>query len=513
MERTKRRRRVFALFVTAVAVTVLTALVVSAATVPVEPYGKGDINGDGTITAVDYLLAKRMVLSTFTGSQEHYDRADLNSDGAVNAQDYIMLKRFILVGIAASCPHEYEYTRTEPTCAKSGMVVKKCKLCGHDEVVEYLDALGHDYKTSAVKATCEHGGYTLHKCSRCGDSYKTDETKPGAHDYKATTVKATCEHGGYTLYKCSVCGDSYKANETDPAPHTFKRTTVEATCEDEGYTRCKCKVCGYTCKEDIVPAKGHTKVYQSTVIKAATLTSKGLERYTCLRCNQEVTVETDILAFSKSFTLEVLTEINKLRAAKGSPPLELDPVLTKMGNEWLADLIGNHKQMYHDLKKAPGLQYYNIESLIGASHDAEYTAKRLVEHNPQLLLARLDLCGLSGAYYGDMCMLSDITALAMCTTKANKENMLALGALDTSYFTKDEIYAARAKKFAVGTRVCGAVRGYDFKAHNYEAPDDFFAEEFGYVTEVKKNGDLLVLWDGKSTPELIRYGIDFINTF
>lgn len=56
----------------------------------------GDINGDFSISAADYVLAKRHALKTFALSAEQQKRGDINDDGVVNAADYALIKRMYL---------------------------------------------------------------------------------------------------------------------------------------------------------------------------------------------------------------------------------------------------------------------------------------------------------------------------------------------------------------------------------------------------------------------------------
>ena len=57
-------------------------------------YTKGDVDGDGTITANDYLLCKRHVLGTYTLTGSALGAADVNSSGTVTALDYGLIQRY-----------------------------------------------------------------------------------------------------------------------------------------------------------------------------------------------------------------------------------------------------------------------------------------------------------------------------------------------------------------------------------------------------------------------------------
>lgn len=56
----------------------------------------GDVNGDGEITARDYMMLKRGYLGVIKLSDEQRARADVNKNGRVDALDYILLKRHVL---------------------------------------------------------------------------------------------------------------------------------------------------------------------------------------------------------------------------------------------------------------------------------------------------------------------------------------------------------------------------------------------------------------------------------
>lgn len=56
----------------------------------------GDVNGDGAITAADYLMAKRIVLGTYNADASMIKRGDVNRNGGIDATDYLMIKRHFL---------------------------------------------------------------------------------------------------------------------------------------------------------------------------------------------------------------------------------------------------------------------------------------------------------------------------------------------------------------------------------------------------------------------------------
>ena len=56
----------------------------------------GDVNGDGRVTATDYLLMKRAVLALSDLSGPFAQAADINEDGKCTATDYLLAKRAVL---------------------------------------------------------------------------------------------------------------------------------------------------------------------------------------------------------------------------------------------------------------------------------------------------------------------------------------------------------------------------------------------------------------------------------
>jgi hypothetical protein len=57
---------------------------------------KGDVNGDGKITGVDYALVKRHVLGIYEFQGAYFQAASIVRSGLVMAHDYAMIKRHVL---------------------------------------------------------------------------------------------------------------------------------------------------------------------------------------------------------------------------------------------------------------------------------------------------------------------------------------------------------------------------------------------------------------------------------
>ena len=56
----------------------------------------GDINGDGQITAVDYVNVKNYIMNRSNLTDSYLKAADVNKDGQVTAVDYVQIKNSIM---------------------------------------------------------------------------------------------------------------------------------------------------------------------------------------------------------------------------------------------------------------------------------------------------------------------------------------------------------------------------------------------------------------------------------
>lgn len=57
---------------------------------------KGDVDGDGNITANDYSLIKSDIMGNRNLTNEERTRADYDGDGNVTANDYVLIKKYIM---------------------------------------------------------------------------------------------------------------------------------------------------------------------------------------------------------------------------------------------------------------------------------------------------------------------------------------------------------------------------------------------------------------------------------
>ena len=56
----------------------------------------GDVDGNGKITAVDYVLVKNHIMGTNRLNGAAYKAADVNRDGSISAVDYVNIKNYIM---------------------------------------------------------------------------------------------------------------------------------------------------------------------------------------------------------------------------------------------------------------------------------------------------------------------------------------------------------------------------------------------------------------------------------
>ena len=185
--------------------------------------------------------------------------------------------------------HNWETTRTEPTCEVDGSIVSVCKDCGAtDRVV--LPMTGHKLVYSGHAATCTQTGYERYMCTQC-DYWYEKKTPALGHDYSGdsgirTIVEPTCTTSGLKEYNCSRCGDTY-TEIIDPLRHNYElkpEKSREADCTQPGTEYYVCGRCG-----DVhlvrIPAKGHD--WGDWIVdKQATDQTDGAQHRICKVCGE-----------------------------------------------------------------------------------------------------------------------------------------------------------------------------------------------------------------------------------
>jgi len=165
--------------------------------------------------------------------------------------------------------HNYsKYETTNATCTEAGGVKRICSVCGYEDLIPTMPALGHDLS----EPTCTEAA----KCQRSGCDYT--EGEPLGHNYNSVVTEPTCTKKGYTTHTCTRCGESYVDSETEILSHNM----ADATCTEPS----TCTVCGYTEGE----ALGHNYSKYETI--NATCTEAGGVKLTCTNCGQVDFIET-----------------------------------------------------------------------------------------------------------------------------------------------------------------------------------------------------------------------------
>ncbi len=167
-------------------------------------------------------------------------------------------------------PHEYEGTKTEPTCTEQGYTTFRCAVCGDTYKAEYVDKKGHTEGewTEISAPTCTASGKEENTCSVCGTKWKTRDVAANGHDsgeWKVTTP-AECEKWGTESLVCTICNEVITTRGIAPKGHgeTKLEVTLEPGCETAGKESKLCVDCGVELSFNIIPEKGHTPGAEET---------------------------------------------------------------------------------------------------------------------------------------------------------------------------------------------------------------------------------------------------------
>ena len=139
---------------------------VSASEVPINQ------NGEETSLTLNESVFCETVPCNAAEAESTPVKGDLNGDGMITAADINLLIYAFKNGKfpCGENSHSYEgAVTTAPTCEEKGEKTFVCTECG-DSYTEVLPALGHDYETVVTVPTATEDGYTTYTC-HCGDSY------------------------------------------------------------------------------------------------------------------------------------------------------------------------------------------------------------------------------------------------------------------------------------------------------------------------------------------------------
>ena len=132
------------------------------------------------------------------------------------------------------------------------------------------------------------------------------------HKYVAepTVEAANCQHGVITTYTCDTCEDELVLDDGVIGGHTYGDWTVDAaaTCTENGVEKQTCIYCDDEATRPIV-AGGHA--YGDWIVDSeATCTEAGVEKKTCANCGDAQTQATDSLGHDYSTEWTVDLEAN-----------------------------------------------------------------------------------------------------------------------------------------------------------------------------------------------------------
>ncbi|MCD7797505.1 MAG: leucine-rich repeat domain-containing protein, partial [Clostridiales bacterium] len=161
-----------------------------------------------------------------------------------------------------------------------------------------IDECDHEttYEEVVTEPTCTETGLTNTVCAECGFIVAQTVTAATSHTYELTDSEDLSESDGhiYSYYTCTVCGEEYIKIEHSLFMDGYYETTVirKASCTSTGLERYTCSICGET-KTSII-SKGHT-VESYTVTVEPTCTATGTTYYACTNCTNTKVEYTDAL--------------------------------------------------------------------------------------------------------------------------------------------------------------------------------------------------------------------------
>ncbi len=208
----------------------------------------------------------------------------------------------LCLGLAVGCGeqesaehvHEWgEYTVTvAPTCEKTGEHVRTCTICGAEDPVKLMPALGHSWDEGKITtpATCETDGEKIYTCKNDPSHTKPEKIDKLGHKWKVKeiTKQPTCTEKGEQEMVCENDASHTKTMDISPAGHKWGEWIwdKQGDCVTDGKRHRECTVC-HTPEEEDVPAQGH-KYGTLTDTKPATCTERGVRSSVCSVCGQSV---------------------------------------------------------------------------------------------------------------------------------------------------------------------------------------------------------------------------------
>ncbi len=212
----------------------------------------------------------------------------------------LILGGMLCLGLAAGCDDNSAHTEhvwgeytviTEPTCEKTGEHVRTCTICGAEDPVKLMPALGHSWDEGKITtpATCETDGEKIYTCKNDPSHTKSEKIDKLGHKWKVKeiTKQPTCTEKGEQVMVCENDASHTKTMDISPAGHKWGEWIwdEQGDCVTDGVRHHDCTVCDASESEDY-HAPGHTWGEWSGE-HAATCTEEGYASHTCTVCNTE----------------------------------------------------------------------------------------------------------------------------------------------------------------------------------------------------------------------------------
>ena len=238
----------------------------------------------------------------------------------------------VIKALGHSCSDVFE-VKDAPTCTKTGIQVKKCKVCGEELKSEIIAMLAHQGKNFEIVTapTCTEEGEGVYKCS-CGIIVDWEKIRPTHTEDGGTVIaEATCTAGGTKEIKCSLCHKLLRIEQIPQLGHdesdwiidegksptcttdgeryknctrcNAQRTSFEVlsatghhssewivdvspTCQTTGEHHKECLFCGVITTKGVIPVTAHNNQNNWTVVagKEPTCLTNGFEE---LKCSNE----------------------------------------------------------------------------------------------------------------------------------------------------------------------------------------------------------------------------------
>ena len=119
----------------------------------------GDVDGNGSVSASDYILIRKHILNTSVLTGDKLTRADVDYNGKVNSSDYIMIRKIIL-GTITVTPEPTQVPTLVPTPVPTSVPTKEPVLPQLPTTVNPGLTKTIEYNSDTFKYWIEHGSFS-----------------------------------------------------------------------------------------------------------------------------------------------------------------------------------------------------------------------------------------------------------------------------------------------------------------------------------------------------------------